>query len=59
MGLSSNTIIHFTKNFTNLKGILANNFKVSYCREKIISESKEIDYLIPMVSFCDIPFRKF
>lgn len=58
MGLSSNTIIHFTKNFSNLKGILANNFKVSYCREKIISESKDVDYLIPMVSFCDIPFSQ-
>ncbi|WP_315057402.1 abortive infection system antitoxin AbiGi family protein, partial [Chryseobacterium indoltheticum] len=58
MGLSSNTIIHFTKNFTNLKGILANNFRISYCREKIISENKDIDYLIPMVSFCDIPFSQ-
>lgn len=58
MGLSSNTIIHFTKNFTNLKGILGNNFKVSYCREKIISENNQADYLIPMVSFCDIPFSQ-
>lgn len=58
MALSSNTIIHFTKNFTNLKGILENNFKVSYCREKIISEDKENDCLIPMVSFCDIPFSQ-
>jgi hemerythrin-like domain-containing protein len=58
MGLSSNTIIHFTKNFQSLKGILENNFKIFYCREKIKSNNVHIDYLVPMVSFCDIPLSQ-
>ena len=58
MGLSSNSIIHFTKNLTALKGILSTNFDVRYCRENISSKSKKFDILIPMVSFCDIPFSQ-
>ncbi|WP_284462536.1 abortive infection system antitoxin AbiGi family protein [Chryseobacterium sp.] len=58
MGLSSNTIIHFTKNFKSLKGILEENFKIFYCREFIVSENENLDILIPMVSFCDIPFSQ-
>lgn len=58
MGLSSNTIIHFTKNLTNLNGILTNQFKVRYCRETIVCKSKTYDLLIPIVSFCDIPFSQ-
>ncbi|WP_169336025.1 abortive infection system antitoxin AbiGi family protein [Flavobacterium rivuli] len=58
MGLSSNSIIHFTKNFSSLKGILEGNFKIKYCRETIHSTLKSIDVLIPMVSFCDIPFSQ-
>lgn len=58
MALSSNTLIHFTKKLTNLEGILTSNFKIRYCRENIIVNSKEYDMLIPMVSFCDIPFSQ-
>lgn len=58
MALSSNSIIHFTKNITSLKGILTENFKLKYCRETIISKTSKIDLLIPMVSFCDIPFSQ-
>lgn len=58
MGLSSNTIIHFTKNISNLKGVLTDGFKISYCRETINVKSKKYDLLIPMVSFCDIPFSQ-
>lgn len=57
MGLSSNSLIHFTNNITNLVGILQDNFKIKYCYESI--ESKNGLYLlIPMVSFCDIPFSQ-
>jgi len=58
MGLSSNSIIHFTKSITALKGILTNNFKIKYCRETIYSKSDNFDLLIPIVSFCDIPFSQ-
>lgn len=58
MSLSSNSVIHFTKNITNLKAIISNNFRVHYCRETIYSKSKKMDLLIPMVSFCDIPFSQ-
>jgi hypothetical protein len=58
MALSSNSLIHFTKSLASLKGILKNNFKISYCRETIWSEEKKKDLLIPMVSFCDIPFSQ-
>ena len=58
MALSSNTIIHFTRTSDSLKGILENNFKIKYCRESInLSENKR-EYLIPMVSFCDIPLSE-
>ncbi|RXR18954.1 hypothetical protein EQG63_05780 [Flavobacterium amnicola] len=58
MGLSSNTVTHFTKSLSNLKGILTENFKVRYCREIINAKSKTYDLLVPMVSFCDIPFSQ-
>jgi hypothetical protein len=58
MALSSNTLIHFTKKLSNLEGILTNNFKIRYCRETIIANTKNYDLLIPMVSFCDIPFSQ-
>jgi HD superfamily phosphohydrolase len=41
-----------------LKGILTHNFQVKYCRENIHSNLKTFDILIPMVSFCDIPFSQ-
>ena len=58
MGLSSNTIIHFTKTRTSLEKILSDNFKVHYCREVVYSRTGNFDFLIPMVSFCDIPFSQ-
>ncbi len=58
MALSSNSLLHFTKDFNSLKGILSQTFKVKYCREKIITKEKGIDILVPMVSFCDIPFSQ-
>jgi Putative abortive phage resistance protein AbiGi, antitoxin len=58
MGLSSNTIIHFTKSLVNLKGILTDNFKIKYCRETIVTKSKTHNLLFPIISFCDIPFSQ-
>ncbi|WP_051891120.1 abortive infection system antitoxin AbiGi family protein [Chryseobacterium sp. JM1] len=58
MALSSNSLIHFTNKLANLKGILKDNFKLRYCREIIRSDTKRYDFLVPMVSFCDIPFSQ-
>lgn len=58
MGLSSNAVIHFTDNIEALKGILGNNFKITYCHERILLEDKQIDIMVPMVSFCDMPLSQ-
>lgn len=55
MPLSSNSIIHFTKNKSSLEGILRDNFKIRLCKEKIILGGEPLETHIPMVSFCDIP----
>jgi hypothetical protein len=58
MGLSSNSIIHFTKSKESLKGILRDNFKISYCLESIYFDDNPLEYAVPMVSFCDIPLSE-
>jgi hypothetical protein len=58
MPLSSNTLIHFTKNKNALKGILLNNFKIFYCKETIVLDENENTLRVPMVSFCDIPLSE-
>lgn len=58
MGLSSNSIIHFTRIKSSLKGILEGNFKLKYCRESINFRNDEIIVGVPMVSFCDIPLSQ-
>ncbi|MGY4040623.1 abortive infection system antitoxin AbiGi family protein [Aeromonas hydrophila] len=58
MALSSNSIIHFTNTKDALKGILENNFKLKYCREKIELEDVYFEFSVPMVSFCDIPLSE-
>ena len=58
MGLSSNSLIHFTKNLNSLNGILKDNFKIRYCRETIYTSKDHRDILVPIVSFCDIPFSQ-
>lgn len=58
MALSSNSIIHFTNTKEALKGILTDNFKLSYCTESIHLVGAPIKFSIPMVSFCDIPLSQ-
>lgn len=58
MALSSNSIIHFTNSKEALQGILSDNFKLSYCKESIILCNRPISFLVPMVSFCDIPLSQ-
>lgn len=58
MGLSSNTIIHFTNTKEKLTGILTNNFKINYCKEDIILDNSSFTFFVPMVSFCDIPLSE-
>lgn len=55
MGLSSNSIIHFTNSSEALKGILRNNFRITYCKETIQLDKQTVTFHVPMVSFCDIP----
>ena len=58
MALSSNSIIHFTRTKESLMGILENNFKIHYCREKIFLPESYRELYVPMVSFCDIPLSE-
>jgi hypothetical protein len=61
MAVSSNSIIHYTKRFEILLKILEEGFKVSYCKEYIRSEKLnfKVNMVVPMISFCDIPFSSF
>lgn len=58
MSLSSNSLIHLTKEKDALTGILTNNFKIKYCLEELLTQSGKLSYAVPMVSFCDIPMSE-
>jgi len=58
MGLSSNSIMHFTNSADHLKAILKEGFKVKYCLENVETPNGALHYSIPMVSFCDIPLSE-
>ncbi len=58
MGLSSNSLIHFTKQKNSLIGILQDNFKIYHCVEHIDTSTGHFEAAIPMVSFCDIPLSE-
>lgn len=55
MAISTNSIIHYTNSFSNLKSILKDGFKVKYCVEKLNLLETTSNAAHPMVSFCDIP----
>ena len=48
-----NHIVHYQDNFEVLLKIIKKGFAPSYCLEEINSS----EYYIPMVSFCNIPFK--
>ena len=58
MGLSSNSLIHFTNSKDALIGILKEEFKIKYCLEKVKTTGGDFNFAIPMVSFCDIPLSE-
>ncbi len=59
MAISTNSIIHYTKELKYLRGILENGFKVFYCYEKVLSSKKGyLHSVFPMISFCDIPLAQ-
>ena len=63
MSLSSNSVIHYTKSLTNLKGIIEKRkFHLGYCTDYIREENKaenaHFEIAVPMVCFCDIPFTE-
>ena len=45
MGLSPSTLFHFTSK-DGLKGILSDNFKIFYCKEKLKHSIKPIEVAI-------------
>jgi hypothetical protein len=62
MPVSNNALVHYTKTLTSIKSIIRDKaFRAKYCNEKIdvFNETNPlfIDIAIPMVSFCDIPFK--
>jgi hypothetical protein len=48
-----NHVFHYTKRIEFLLQIIENGFFPSYCYEKI----NDLEYYIPMVSFCNIPLK--
>jgi len=61
MAISSNSIIHYTKEISWLKSIIEfKRFRIGYCSEKVNTRgSKSYSFAIPMVSFCDIPITEY
>jgi hypothetical protein len=55
MPVTSDSLFHFTKSLSALKGILIDKFKLSYCRENYQLDYQEHIGHYPMVTFCDIP----
>lgn len=56
--ISTNTVFHFTS-WTNLLGILKNNFLPKYSTETVhLFGAASVEIAIPMISFCDIPLSQ-
>jgi hypothetical protein len=61
MAISSNSIIHYTKEIARLESIIKfKGFRISYCSEKVNTRGgQSYSFAIPMVSFCDIPITEY
>ena len=58
MPLSTNTLFHFTDSINVLFTILEEGFWPRYSKETGWGKEKEIQFAIPMVSFCNIPLSQ-
>ena len=61
MAISSNSIIHYTKELSGLESIIkSKGFRICYCSEKVNTRGgQSYAFAIPMVSFCDIPITDY
>jgi len=59
MAISTNSIIHYTDKLDSLLAIISEGFKVRFCSELMQSPGWRVNVMVPMVSFCDIPFSSF
>lgn len=55
MQVTSDTLFHFTNSISNLKNILNQRFKITYCKETFSLDNTSHSYYFPMLSFSDIP----
>jgi hypothetical protein len=60
MAISTNSVIHYTQKFENLKGIFSSGgFRLKYCIENLeVNNSSAFNSALPMISFCDIPLSE-
>lgn len=59
MVVSSNTLFHFTKEYSTLLEILkSRGFWARYCHETRTRNEKEYDFYVPISCFCDIPLYR-
>jgi Putative abortive phage resistance protein AbiGi, antitoxin len=58
MGLSTNSVFHFTKSVDAIKSIITSDFRIKYCLETIEAKDRTIQFAVPMASFCDIPLSQ-
>jgi hypothetical protein len=55
MGISTESIIHYTNEFEYLTSIIKEGFRIKYCAEEIKLADGASRSAHPMLSFCDIP----
>jgi len=58
LATSGNCVYHYTGKFEHLLNILSDGFKISYCKETIITDGYPRTYAIPIISFCDLPLSQ-